>query len=140
MVKQVSQAISEHLDILSVAKGILVSYIITIPCFLIFALILTNTDFPEKFITPAVVVTTIISILSAGSIVAGKLKRRGWLNGGIVGLVYMFVLYIVSGIVFRNFSIDSYVLTMAALGIIMGCIGGIIGINLNKPSRPRFNR
>ena len=127
----------EKINLLVIGKAILISYIITIPTFVILALILANTDFPHKYISPVVVITTIMSILVAGSMVSKKAKSRGWLHGALVGFVYMFVLYILSSIVFNNFSIDRYVLTMAVIGILTGSIGGIMGINIKRGSRSK---
>lgn len=128
-------ASADGMSLISVLKGILAAYIITIPAFMLFALILTNTDFPQKLISPAVVVTTVISVLTAGSVSTKGLKSRGWLNGSIVGIIYMFVLYIVSSLIFKDFTIDRYVITMTVIGILTGAIGGIVGINIKKETK-----
>ena len=128
-------ASADGMSLISVLKGILAAYIITIPAFMLFALILTNTDFTQKLISPAVVVTTVISVLTAGSVSTKGLKSRGWLNGSIVGIIYMFVLYIVSSLIFKDFTIDKYVITMTVIGILTGAIGGIVGINIKKETK-----
>jgi len=135
--EKTQSAQGEKINLLVIGKAILISYIITIPAFIIFALILANTDFPHKYISPVVVITTIMSILIAGSMVSRNAKSRGWLHGGLVGFIYMFVLYILSSIIFRDFSIDRNVLTMTAIGVLTGCIGGIMGINVKKGSRSK---
>lgn len=127
----------EGLNPVSVLKGILAAYLITIPAFMLFALILANMDFPQKLIPSAVVVTTVISVLTAGCVSTRGLKNRGWLNGSIVGLIYMLILYIFSGLVYKNFTINKYVVTMAVIGILTGAIGGIAGINFKKSSKYR---
>lgn len=128
-------ASADGMSLISVLKGILAAYVITIPAFMLFALILTNTDFPQKLISPAVVVTTVISVLTAGSVSTKGLKSRGWLNGSIVGIIYMFVLYMVSSLIFKDFTIDKYVITMTVIGILTGAIGGIVGINIKKETK-----
>jgi len=128
-------AVNESMSLVAVLKGILVGYIITIPAFMLFALILANTDFPQKLITPAVVITTIISVLTAGAISTRGLKNRGWLNGSIVGFIYMLILYLLSSLIYRNFAIDKYVITMTVIGILTGAIGGIIGINIKNGTK-----
>lgn len=115
---------------LMVVKGIVISYLITIPIFLIFALILSGTNCPEKLITPIIVATTILSILFAGISIARKSGTNGWINGAVVGLIYMLVLYILSSIVFKTFAIDRYVVTMTVIGVLSGAIGGIFGVNM----------
>lgn len=128
-------AVKESLSTISVFKGILAAYIITIPAFMLFALILANTDFPQKLISPAVVVTTIISVLTAGSVSTKGLKNKGWLNGSIVGFIYMLILYIFSSLIFKNFTIDKYVATMSVIGVLTGAIGGIVGINIKNGTK-----
>lgn len=124
--------IKESITIYTVIKGIIISYLITIPLFCIFALILTNTDFPEKLTSTVVLITTLISILVAGSTSTKGLRSKGWLNGSVVGLIYILILYLISSIVFKNFAVDRYVVTMGIIGILTGAIGGIIGINVKK--------
>jgi len=63
-----------------------------------------------------------------GFYVARKVEKNGWLNGGLAGLVYM-VLLILIGTLSMPISLLN-ILTMAMLGLIIGSIGGIIGINL----------
>ncbi len=122
---------------ISILKGILVSYIVLIPLFALFALILTNMDFPEKYIPTAVLVTTSISIIVAGSAATREVKSHGWLNGCIMGIVYILILYVLSSIVHRDFSISRYMLSLLGLGALSGAIGGIIGINLKKGSKTK---
>lgn len=121
-----------RLNLLSLVKGIIAAYIVTVPVFIALALIITYTKFPAKFILPAVIVTTIISILTAGSTSTRNLKSKGWLNGSIVGFTYMLILYFVSSVVLKNFSINEHVITMTVIGVITGAIGGIIGINIKR--------
>lgn len=144
MIRQATQTAKstflEHVSFMSVIKGIAVSYIVTIPTFILFAFILTFTDFPEKFISPAVIITTIISILVAGSTATRNVKNKGWLNGSVVGLAYMLVLYFLSSIVFWNFTISRQIITMLIIGVLTGSIGGIIGINYKRSRHIRERR
>ncbi|NLK87991.1 MAG: TIGR04086 family membrane protein [Clostridiaceae bacterium] len=129
---------NEGLKLISLLKGLLASYIITIPAFMIFALILTNLDFPQKLLTPAVVVITVISVLTAGAVSTRGVRSRGWLNGGIVGFIYMLVLYLFSSILCKNFTIDRYVITMSIIGVLAGAIGGIMSINSPKGRKFKY--
>lgn len=126
---------NESLRISSLFNGLLASIIVTVLAFILLALIMANTDFPQRLITPAVVLTTIVSVLTAGSVSTRGIHSKGWLNGGIVGLIYMVILYLVSSLVYNDFTIDKYVITMTAIGVLAGAIGGIVGINTGKKTK-----
>ncbi len=144
MVRQTGEslktALKEHIGLTAVAKGIIVSYIIIIPFFIIFALILSYVDFPEKLVSPAVMITTVLSILIAGSTATRNLKSKGWLNGGLVGIIYITVLYLLSSFVLDDFTASRNVLVMAVVSMIAGALGGIVGINMKNNTRSRQKR
>ncbi len=122
--------LDEHVNLLRVLKGLILSFLITLPCFLAFALFLTYTDFPEKYTFIAVLITTIISVLTASAYSTKNVKSKGWMNGCAVGVLYVAILYLASSIVFMNFAVDVQVLLTVIIGAIVGCLGGIFGINL----------
>ncbi len=122
--------LDEHVNLPRVLKGLILSFLITLPCFLGFALFLTYTDFPEKYTFIAVLITTVISVLTAAAYSTRNVRSKGWMNGCIVGVLYVAILYLASSIVFMNFAIDVQVLLTVVIGAIVGCLGGIFGINL----------
>ncbi|MGI6778656.1 MAG: TIGR04086 family membrane protein [Acetivibrionales bacterium] len=130
----------ERITLVAVIKGIVLSYVITIPAFIIFSIILTYVNFPQRIINPVVVVITIISILVAGISVTKNVRSKGWLNGGFAGLIYMIILYILGSVVYNDFTIDRYVITMLIIGVLTGCIGGMLGINMRPGPRKRIRR
>lgn len=141
MINKTSQTakniISEHANIVSMIKGIGIAYFITIPLFMVFAFFLTYMDFPEKFLSSAVIITTLISLIVAGWSSTCKVRSRGWLNGGIIGLAYMVILFVASSLAYRDCTINSHVIIMLVIGVITGSVGGILGINLRKEQRIR---
>lgn len=124
------KSLNEHVNLIRVIKGLILSFLITLPCFLAFALFLTYTDFPEKYTFIAVLITTVISVLTASAYSTKNVKSKGWMNGCFVGILYVAILYLASSIVFMNFAIDMQVFLTAVIGAIVGCLGGIFGINL----------
>ncbi|HOM03017.1 MAG TPA: TIGR04086 family membrane protein [Acetivibrio sp.] len=136
MINKTGQAakniLSGHTNVITIIKGILISYLFTLPMFAIFAYFLRFTDFPLKYMSTAVIITTLLSIVIAGWISAKNVKSKGWLNGAIVGFIYMLILYLISSIVYRDFAVNSYVLILLAIGVLSGSIGGILGINLKR--------
>ncbi len=116
----------------TILKSVLMAYVMTLIIFLIFAMVITYTDFPESTIPTIVVVTTILSIMFGAIRASRKTKSKGWLNGSIVGVLYMLILYIISILAFTGFTFDRYVLYMLFLGLVTGAFGGIVGVNLKS--------
>lgn len=116
----------------AVLKGLIISYLITIPVFIVFAILLSSIEFPAGFLSPIVMVTTVISVLAAGVISARSLKSKGWISGAVTGFCYMLILYIMNGIINMKFSINNHTVTMVLIGMVTGIIGGIAGVNLKK--------
>lgn len=131
-------AISDRVRLATVLKGIIIAYIVTIPAFIIFAFLLTYTNVPQKYISTVVVVVTMLSLLTAGIVSTRKLKSKGWLNGGIVGLIYMVLLYILKSFVFKDYVMDGHILVMFVIGLLTGSIGGIVGINFRVSSKLKY--
>ena len=138
MAKTNSQ-VQENTNTLTIIKGLLFSYILTIPLFIIFAFILTYTSFPETLIIPCVIFTTVITVIMAASYVGRSARSRGWLNGSLMGLLYMVVLYFAGSLLLADFKIDRYVIIMFVIGLLSGAVGGITGINIKSGNKKSFH-
>ena len=99
---------------------------------MIFSFILTYTDFPEKTISPIVLILTVISVALAGLLTAKHRASGGWLAGAVTGLLYMLILFCIGGIAFDTVTFGVNTFAMFALGMLSGAFGGILGINLKK--------
>ena len=88
----------ENKVIKNVIKGTIISIVTTLLLFLVFAAILTYTNISETTIFPVIVVITGISILLGSSLGNIKIRKNGLLNGGLIGLIYMLVLYFISSL------------------------------------------
>ena len=119
----------EKNNIKIIAKGSLVSIIITIVALMIFAIILSSTGVPETAIPTVIIIITAVSILIGSSLSMTKIKKNGIVNGALIGLIYIVFIYLLSSIVERDFSISLYSIIMIVGSILAGAIGGIIGIN-----------
>ena len=93
----------EEKFLLSYIKGVVSSFTISIILFYILGIILTSSKITEKIITPAILIITGLSILIATSVVMIKNNEKGLLKGGLIGLSYFSILYIVSSISMQNF-------------------------------------
>ena len=58
-----------------------------------------------------------------------KIRRNGLLNGGLVGGVYILILYIISSLLNWRFGLNMQSIIMIIVGTIFGILGGIIGVN-----------
>ena len=122
----------EEKFLLSYIKGVVSSFTISIILFYILGIILTSINITEKIITPAILIITGLSILIATSVVMIKNNEKGLLKGGLIGLSYFSILYIVSSISMQNFEINVYSMIMLVITFICGSIGGIVGINIKS--------
>lgn len=121
--------IKEENIIINVLKGAGISLLMTVILLIIFSLLLTYTNIQENVINPVIIMITAVSILIGSSIGIGKMKRDGLINGAIVGVVYMIVIYLISSILNWKFKLNIQSIIMIGIGIAFGILGGIIGVN-----------
>ena len=113
-------------------KGVMIAYIITFLLILIYSALLTYTSIPESTIPTYTFIISIISVFIASSIMVIKIKENGLKNGGLIGLIYIILLYIISSITSAGFALDSYSIATIIFNILLGMVGGIVGVNLAK--------
>ncbi|NLV75694.1 MAG: TIGR04086 family membrane protein [Tissierellia bacterium] len=116
--------------ILLVFKGLIFSLIITILLVFILSLVLLYTPFKESKIPLFNTVIMIVSITIGSIYVSTNIGENGWINGGILGILYFLVLVLLNYLFFKPFLVDMYLLGKFILSLITGVIGGIIGINM----------
>lgn len=121
-----------------IASALLTAFCITIPVLLIFALVLTFTDFPEKYTTAAVVLATLAGLFAAGFRAGAGNEKNGMIRGGLTGLAYMLILYLISSILFKDFMISQRTVIMIITGLLAGAVGGLLGGNRKPKSLNRF--
>lgn len=117
-------------NIIRIIKGSVFSILITLILLFIYAILLTSTNIPESTMSVVVITITGISILIGSSISSFKIKKRGIVNGGLVGLIYIITIYLISSIALIGFSMNINSIVMIIVAIVTGMIGGIIGVNL----------
>lgn len=116
--------------ILLVFKGLIFSLIITILLVFILSLVLLYTPFKESKIPLFNTVIMIVSITIGSIYVSTNIGENGWINGGILGILYFLVLVLLNYLFFKPFFVDMYLFGKFILSLITGVIGGIIGINM----------
>lgn len=119
-------------NIVNILKGTVISILLSLILLTIYSALLSFTNISESTMTTVVLVITGISILLGSSMSSINIKRQGMLNGGLVGLIYVSLIYLLSSIFLVGFQFNLNSIIMIAVGILTGMIGGIIGVNLGK--------
>lgn len=115
--------------VITIMKGIILSFFTTLISIFIFSAILTYTNVSEGVVPIVIIVLTFTSILIGTIISIRRISRNGMMNGAIIGGVYVVLLYLISSILNTGFIINAYTIGMVIAGIVSGIIGGIIGVN-----------
>ena len=121
-----------RLNTIRIIKGSILAILISVILLFIYATILTYTDIQETTMLPVILTVVGISILTGSMISVRKIRKNGMLNGAIVGLIYIIILYLSSSMCLVGFSLTLNSFVMLIVGIITGIIGGIIGVNINR--------
>mgnify|MGYP002798248709 FL=1 len=123
---------NKNSNFINVARGSIMAITITLVCLVIFSVILANTEVAESAINPVIILVTAVSIFVGSIMSVSRISKRGIINGGIVGMIYFLAIYILSGIVNSNFSINISGIILIICGILAGMLGGIVGVNIKK--------
>ncbi|MDQ0269868.1 TIGR04086 family membrane protein [Cytobacillus purgationiresistens] len=114
--------------------GIITIFAFAIVSSFIFALILRFTSLQEASLQYVITGISFIAIFTGGFISGGKGKQKGWMLGGLTGLLYVVVIFLFQYLGFdKLFSIDQLVYFVCYILIAM--MGGILGVNMNSKSR-----
>lgn len=116
-------------NIANIMKGVLISLIFTMVFLFIFSIILTYTSLNEKLINPFIIVITAISIFIGSTIGNNSIKKNGIINGGLIGGIYLILLYVISSIINRKIGFTIQSLIMIVSGMFCGMFGGILSVN-----------
>lgn len=115
-----------------IIKGSIFAIVLSLILLLIFAMLLAYTNISETTMVPVVITIAGISIFIGSTISTIRIKKNGLLNGSLVGLIYILLLYLCSSICFAGFSLNINSIITICVCVLCGMIGGIIGVNLNK--------
>lgn len=111
-------------------KALALSYILTLILVLIISFLLTYTALKETIIPLLNTIIIIISITIGAIYIAIKIGEKGWLNGGILGILYFLILLLLNFLFVKPFTFDVFSLSKFFMAVFTGIIGGVLGINL----------
>lgn len=114
----------------SVLKGLMGAILITFMLLLILSLVMIKFELSQKVYSISFVVITTLSLV-LGSILAAKSNgSKGWLTGGVVGILFFIFIFILGGIIGGSFSFGISGLYRLGSCLIVGTVSGMLGINL----------
>ena len=113
-------------------KSLSVAFLLTFLALCLLAFLITWGPVTEKAAAPCILLTSVVSMFVAGFMAAARILRRGMVVGMLAGVLYVVVAYILGVVICGSFSPNGAFLKMAALGIALGGLGGILGINAKR--------
>ncbi|WP_423802667.1 TIGR04086 family membrane protein [Neobacillus sp. SAB-20_R2A] len=96
---------------------------------LIFSFVLRFTSAQESTLQYVVTALSFIGLFGGGFLSGGKRKEKGWLIGGVTGLIYSLIVFLFQYLGYdRLFSAEQVIYHTCYTLISM--MGGILGVNL----------
>ncbi|CDF58337.1 TIGR04086 family membrane protein [Thermobrachium celere] len=111
----------------SISRGVILSIILL----LITALVFHYTNWDPKHVDTVTFIITVLSIVYASIYGCFKIKSKGYLHGGIIGLLYMVVIAMVSLFVQKGNINFKGLIIMLVMALVIGVFSGLIGIILS---------
>lgn len=118
--------------LLSAVKATAVGYAFLAVCFAVVAAVYTFTSFPAGMLKPVVSAVGAISAFLCGVLSVRGAVGFGWLHGLTAGAMYSAMRFLGAAVMSKGFGINPALLPLLAIGIALGALGGIVGINLRK--------
>lgn len=110
-------------------REFIISILLSLILIFILSVFLCQTSISESIIKPATIAIVTISLMIGAFRVSKSKKQKGILYGSILGIIYMFILYLISSFANFEFYLGINSIIMIILGIIGGAVGGILGVN-----------
>ena len=114
----------------SVLKGWIGAVLLTFMLMLILSLAMIKFELNDNICSIIFTVITVVSLVIGAVLAARNNGERGWLTGGIVGLLFFVFIFVFSSVINGSFAFD-----ITQIYKLIGCFGvgtiaGILGINL----------
>lgn len=114
----------------AVSRGVVTGLALVLVGAIVFGLLTLNVLAVEKNLTTIASVWAGVSLVIAAITGGRRAGVRGWLNGGLVGLMLVVVLMGVALVIDRGGISWLTVARNVGVGVVVGAVGGTIGVNL----------
>jgi len=116
-----------------IIRATLYAVVLTMGAVLVLAAVLVSTDISDGAINPIVQVIKVISIFVGVMFALRSLEKNGWMFGGLVGLLYTVIAFLIFSIIHAEFSITQGLLTDIFFA---GAIGAISALTMKMLRTP----
>ncbi|PKG26653.1 TIGR04086 family membrane protein [Cytobacillus horneckiae] len=114
--------------------GIIAIFTLAIVCSFLFAIILRFTSLQESSVQYVITAISFIALFTGGFISGGKGKQKGWLLGGLTGLIYAIIIFLFQYLGFDKL-FNGEQLVYFICYILIAMMGGILGVNMSSKGR-----
>lgn len=114
----------------AIAAGVVMTFALTVIVSAILAVAITVTDITEGHVSGVLYYIGLLTTAVGGGVASRRASSRGWLHGGLVGIIYVVVSLAVGLIIFPGTAIFFEAGRKLAVAFIAGALGGVVGLNL----------
>ncbi len=112
----------------SVAKGAVLALCCSLALSFIFACVLRACNLSQGVIYTVNQVVKTLSV-AVGAIVFVR-GEKGWLKGGVIGLIFTMLSYLAFSAIGGDFSLSWLIVVETAVGLFSGALCGVIAVNI----------
>lgn len=113
-----------------IGEGVIRALIFTIIAIVIFSAIGNSNDIPQAITSTFYIVITMLSIIYGSIFATRKINKNGWVNGLLVSAVYLVFVVVVSKLAGNESIIGASMLLRIVIGLAVGMLSGMLGINI----------
>lgn len=118
-------------DFFEIFKGIIFSLIISILTVIVFAIIVKFANLSSKTVEIVNIALKIISIF-LGTLLAIGSGRQGLFKGGIIGLIFVLMSYLVFSLINGSFTVNPLTAFDVIFCLVAGLLSGVFAVNARK--------
>lgn len=124
------QHLDRTLQITAILKGLVACFACLIILSLILGFIISlNDSLGDDLMNRVLMIINYTAIFIGGVMAARWAQTKGWLHGGLVGLIYMLIVIFI-GSKYVQVAMGFEVLLRVISGFLTGVLGGVLGVNV----------
>ncbi|TDX45431.1 TIGR04086 family membrane protein [Orenia marismortui] len=124
-----SQNDSSAVKVSSILRGLVVSLILLLMGSVVLGIIISLSNAVNNSVSKILFILNYLSVFVGGSVAAYSAGGKGWINGGLVGLIYMLMI-ILLGSLWNPIIISLSLVSRVVIGFLVSALGGMIGVNV----------